>query len=306
MAGSLKLGNVVPFVGSGASRLADPGGKSPLPDGRGLARELIAEMAGGFPADADRSLAEVSQYYETTVFDRPTLYDYLHGRFHTDQRDVEPGPVATFLADVDTGGRPLFLMTTNYDTQLERAFHAAGRPLCVITQSVRDPQRGPRTITLTLPNGRVTDDDSLEFQWHDEDRFPTGTAFLFKMHGSADEASPPNDNIIITEDDYVDFLVNACGLVSPYFPPSSLTAQYKQRRFLFLGYSLYDWNFRVFLRVLAVRNALSRRAARRHFAVMLDPDPIEAALWDHRNVSVYNGDLKDFCDKMRSSLGGEP
>jgi len=121
------------------------------------------------------------------------------------------------------------------------------------------------------------------------------------MHGSVHRQHPGQpDDVIITEDDYVDFMVNSGGSVSPYFPPASLTAAYKQRRFLFLGYSLYDWNFRAFLRVLTLRNALSARAVRRHWAIQLNPQPLEAELWRHRNVNLYDGSLADFCDRMAS------
>jgi SIR2-like domain len=112
------------------------------------------------------------------------------------------------------------------------------------------------------------------------------------------------DDVIITEDDYVDFMVNSGGKISPFFPPTSLLAAYKKRRFLFLGYSLYDWNFRAFLRMLTIRNALSGSEARRHYAIQLNPEPIEVELWKQRNVNVYHGDLTKFCKRIIRSLEG--
>lgn len=295
----LSEGVVIPFIGAGASHVGIDGPKTP-PDGPGLAQQLTQTMAGAFPGDSSTELATVAQFFEHSVFDRAALYDFLHSRFAA-AGFASPGVVATTLAAIPRTV-PLFLITTNYDPLIEQAFGAVGKPLCVVTQNMRDPGDGASAVNLILPDGGSLRDQSTEFQWSDS-RFPSACAFLFKMHGSVRHRIPEEpDDVIITEDDYVDFMVNSGGSVSPYFPPASLTAAYKQRRFLFLGYSLRDWNFRAFLRILALRNALSGREVRRHWAVQLDPDPVDVELWRHRNVNVYQGDLIEFCDRLRAEI----
>ena len=290
----------MPFLGAGASLASQTTGPS-LPSGRALADELVDAMAGAFVDHTGiRELPKIAQFYEQSVFDREALYAYLHDRFEAQQRTHSPGVVAAALAGLSRD-QNLFMITTNYDTLVERAFGSAARPIAVITQNMRDPVRGATGIHLIRPDGTETTSDSVDFQWSDKS-FPAGCAFLFKMHGSAHRREPEaRDDIIITEDDYVDFMVNSGGTVSPYFPPASLTAAYKQRRFLFIGYSLSDWNFRAFLRVLTLRNAISGRPARRHWAVQLRPSPLEAELWSHRNVNLYDGDLKDFCERLEAA-----
>lgn len=297
----LSQGEVVPFLGAGAS--AGRGDAvDTMPDGRALAHELAGLMPGTMPPSAQDNLAKVAQFFENTVFDRPALYDYLHERLEVQQVHAQPSSTARMLASISTGSRPFFLITTNYDSFVERAFQDAGRPLCVITQNVRDPEGGPSKINLIRPDGGMGQEDSFEFQWNDP-RYPPGTTFLFKMHGSVHRAEPDGrDDVIITEDDYVDFMVSSGGNISPYFPPSSLTAAYKRRRFLFLGYSLYDWNFRAFLRMLVLRNALSGRDLRRHYAIQRNPDAIEVQLWKQRNVNVYDGDITEFCGRIMNTL----
>lgn len=292
-------GEVVPFLGAGASR-AGGSAHLPLPGGPALAADLVATMEGAFPDAANSAeLTRVAQVFERSVFDRSALYDLLHQVFEVAQRDCEPAAVARTLARVPRVDKPMFVLTTNYDSYIERAMRDAGRPVCVITQNMRDVEKGATRISLVLPDGSSAEDESVDFQWNDRDRFPLDTVFVFKMHGSTHRVRLTGpDDIIITEDDYVDFMINAGGAVSPYFPPPSLTAAYKQRRFLFLGYSLADWNFRTFLRVLAIRNALSGREARRHWALQLDPDPLDVELWRHRNVTVFDGDLVEFCDRL--------
>jgi SIR2-like domain len=294
----LHEGTVVPFLGAGASRVGVPA-EYQLPDGPGLARELIERMGGAFPGTSSADLPKIAQFYEHLVFDRPALYAYLHDRFQAGQENAPLSRAARLLAAVPNRDKPMFIITTNYDSFIERAFREAQRPFCVITQNMRDPEYGPSRISATLPNGEVLMTDGKEFRWEDAG-FPAGAAYLFKMHGSVHRVKFDGmDDLIVTEDDYVDFLVNSGGALSPFFPPASLLRAYKERRFLFLGYSLQDWNFRAFLRLLAKRNAISA-GERRHWAIQRNPDELDGELWRQRNVNVYDGDLIEFCDTLES------
>jgi len=301
VAGWLADGKIVPFLGAGAS-LAGYTGSRQLPSGAGLAKELIDRMKPAYPGQPTDSLTRVAEYYEQTVFDRSALFDYLHKRFHEELVSAPLGKVAQMLAAIpNLDGKPRFIVTTNYDSFIEHAFRQAGRPLCVITQNMRDPEHGASQVTLKLPDGSVDQDDALMFQWHDDTRFPPGTTYLFKMHGSAEQRTGQNaDGLIITESDYVDFLVNAGGPVSPLFPPVSLLAAFSRRRFLVLGYSLEDWNFRAFLRLLALRKAVSKQGQLRHWAIQLSPNNLDVQLWGKRNVNVYDADLVQFCDQLEA------
>jgi hypothetical protein len=301
----LAEGEVVPFLGAGASRagLSYP---DRLPDGRGLASELIDKMKG-YPGQQTDDLAKVAEYFEQAVFDRPALFDYLHFRFYQQQISAPLARVAQLLAALpNLHNKPRFIVTTNYDSFIERAFDDANRYICVISQNMRDPQYGASRVGLTLPDRSVDEDDALLFQWNDDTRFPAGTTFLFKMHGSAEHKKANNpDDLIITESDYVDFLLKLGGPVSPLFPPLSLFSAFIKRRFLFLGYSLEDWNFRAFLRLLAQRYAISQNSVRRHWAIQLHPDKPDVTLWEKRNVNVYDADLLQFCDQLEAAWTSE-
>jgi hypothetical protein len=74
------------------------------------------------------------------------------------------------------------------------------------------------------------------------------------MHGSVDIENKDNDYFLITEEDYVDFLASqGKGITIPQPLVEHLERQDDQLRFLFLGYGLQDWNFRVMLRSCATR-----------------------------------------------------
>ena len=96
-------------------------------------------------------------------------------------------------------------------------------------------------------------------------------------------------------------VVNTGGAVSSIYPPAALSRAFKTRRFLFLGYSLEDWNFRAFLRLLVLRNAVSGKSKLRHWAIQLGPSKLDEALWFQRNVHVYDGDLGKFCGRLEEA-----
>lgn len=301
----LSEGSIVPCLGAGASTAGMPA-ETALPQGRGLAAELAAFMGASFPGGAAYELAAVAQFFEGTVFDRPALYDFLHYRLEVSQANCYPGDVATTLATMPKGGKPHFIVTTNYDTTLERAFKLAGAPLCVITQNMRDPEYGASRVHLRLPDGQVDADDAMTFQASNDTRFPPDCTFLYKMHGSVHSTHPDwGDDVIITEDDYISLMVNAGGAISSFFPPPALAAAFKRRRFLFLGYSMRDWNFR-FLGLLNLRGVLSRKGRLRHWAIQLSPEPLEIELWRQRNVTAYSAKLEDFCDGLKAVWSSRP
>jgi hypothetical protein len=181
---------------------------------------------------------------------------------------------------------------------VETAFQQAGRPLCVITQHVSDPASGATKILVHRPGSFPDMVLARDFLSRDPE-VPDGTAFLYKMHGSAQQ--PPGDQrdpLVITEDDYVDFLIQSGGPSNSLVPPPDLTLAFKRRRFLFLGYSLEDWNLRAFLRLLTIRHALSATGGLRHWAIRRTPAPIEEVLWEQRRVSLFAGDLEVFTKKL--------
>ena len=62
----LTEGSVIPFLGSGAARIGVEG-TARLPDGQGLALELITQMGGAYPGKNHEELAKVAQFYEQAI-----------------------------------------------------------------------------------------------------------------------------------------------------------------------------------------------------------------------------------------------
>jgi hypothetical protein len=124
----LKQGNIVAFLGAGASLSGRPENSvwtdqsAYLPKGSELSRWLAEDA--GFPSGEEserRDLAKVASYFESQN-DRLLLRQRLRQVF---ARSYQPGLIHHFLAQVEA---PLLIVTTNYDNLIERSFQEAGGP----------------------------------------------------------------------------------------------------------------------------------------------------------------------------------
>src|SRR4029450_9064740 len=117
-------------------------------------------------------------------------------------------------------------------------------------------------------------------------------------------AAPSYDSFVITEEDYVEFLYR---MTQKRAIPIVLSNWFQERSFLFLGYSLRDWNLRGLLRNLQLSRA-SRQAGPQgkdpvpSWAIQYGPSRLEEKLWDGRGVHIFNQDLTVFTQKMRDEL----
>ena len=80
---------------------------------------------------------------------------------------------------------------------------------------------------------------------------------------------------MITEDHYIEYLTRTD--ISRLLPPN-LVDRFKRSNFLFLGYSLRDWNLRA---ILAADLAGTTRPGLANWAVLLNPREIESESWEH-------------------------
>src|SRR5262249_7426152 len=93
-------------------------------------------------------------------------------------------------------------------------------------------------------------------RWHDRPVDPLGKyrrdepsvadPLVFHLHGHVSNAS----SMLVTEDDYVDFMVSLANRGSKEVPvlPHWVRRVLGMTTLLFIGYSLEDWNFRVLMR----------------------------------------------------------
>ena len=276
----LNAGACTPFLGAGACH-------GTLPTGTELARHWAER--DNYPFSDRESLPRVMQFSASMVNDpvylKELVVEYLrgHGR-PSDGRPLEPH---SFLARLPI---PIYV-TTNYDDFMVHALRAVDKtPTTMICRWYED---GTKWLARTAPEPE-----------------PSAQApIVFHLHGSATQP----ESIVLTEQDYVDFLINLSADQSAddqRVIPTSILPAFTNRPLLFIGYSLQDWTFRVIFQGL--QRTISHGQRRRHISVQL-PEPhnhddrervmgfLNRSLEDW-NISVYWGTTEMFLAELSTRL----
>jgi hypothetical protein len=216
-------GRCTPFLGAGASFPA-------LPLGSQIAHEWAQTYR--YPLEDSQNLARVAQYLAVEydpLFPKEEFVKLIKGASPPDFRERDE-PHA-LLAELPL---PMY-MTTNYDDYM--------------VQALRSRRKDVRQDVCRW-NALMKDSPSI---------FEPGSRFepdppnplVFHLHGH----SGAPESLVLTEDDYLDFLVSISG------EGDSLPAPVKRGlaadSLLFIGYGLADWNLRVILRGLRLSGRLS-------------------------------------------------
>jgi SIR2-like domain len=313
----LTEGSVVPLLGAGVNLCDRPPdvtwarGGNYLPSGQELAQHLAATFF--YPRDEPRAAAvatepkgstpplhrpldllRVSQYIASTDGAVP-LYRELRTLFSS---DYPPGRVHEFFAAFPGRMRARgteryqLIVTTNYDDALERAFVRVGEPYDVVWY-IADPEE-QRGKFWHRPHGGVPQKITRPNKY-DALSLDQGTVIL-KIHGAIDREEAERDSFVITEDHYIDYLTKTD--IEQLLPPAILV-RLRKSCFLFLGYSMADWNLRVILHRIWGEQPLSYRS----WAIRKDADAVEQALWESRKVDVLDIPLEDYMTELELRLG---
>ncbi|MGZ4336254.1 MAG: SIR2 family NAD-dependent protein deacylase [Gaiellaceae bacterium] len=302
VARKLLKGMVVPLLGAGVNACGRPadfewhaGDHQYLPTGGELADYLATEFDAPTELAQTRDLLRVSQFIDAIERSGGELYETLHRVFDGDYR---PGPVHTFLAQLPSILRERkeylqVILTTNYDDALERAFEEAGEPYDLITYIVSSPKEY-RGRFMHWPPGEqprviesANDYPGLDLKER---------TVILKLHGAVRRlGSFDQDNYVITEDHYIDYLTHGDITI---LLPSVVTSRLRNSHFLFLGYSMKDWNLRVILRRIWGEQGLDYGS----WAIQKDADEMEQAVWEKRNVEILKLDLAQYADRLASAL----
>ncbi|HEY3845589.1 MAG TPA: SIR2 family protein [Acetobacteraceae bacterium] len=297
------------FIGAAASLVGAEADR--LPDGRQFAGDLM--RLSSYPGSSTDPLAKVAQYLVEAAGDRDLVLDYIRSRFHDDISQDYKCSLTEFLAHLRDDCIPALIVSTNYDTLVERTFERRSAPyVCVSHVLGRSKYAGRLVVYDNLrPLGRSDIMTRAEAEEYLQDKISSvGTALtiIYKMHGSAVSyidreqrsalgvASGLN-TIVVTEQDYIDFLDKST------FPriPIQIQKLLFQAQFVFLGYSLSDWNFRLLLHRLREGQ---EGADTRHWACLLQRDPVEVTFWQKRGVNIYHVSLDRFLANLMQTLEG--
>jgi hypothetical protein len=292
-------GAVVPFLGAGVNLCGRKDSESfelgrNLPSGSELADYLARKWP--FPYTDRTDLLRVSQYVDVILGSGP-LYKELHAVFDA---DYPPTPVHRLLASLPSyirarpsagGGFFPLIVTTNYDDALERALKDQGEEFDLVTYIADGPNSG--RFLHTSPDGdeRIISKPKTYKELRCDER-----PVIAKIHGAVGRRLRDQDSFVITENHYIDYLSHTADIKT--LIPINIASRMMQSHFLFLGYSLKDWNLRVIL------NRLFRDATVgwNSWAVQPKPDSIEDRSWYRRGVELLDARLEDYIEQLRTSL----
>ncbi len=296
---AIDKGKVIPFLGAGAN-LCDRPKDADWRDGKYLpsGRELAEDLAGRYryPGPDKGDLVRIAQYVDLVMDGDAAVFDELRPVFMGDYR---PNRLHHLLAAlparrraVDPDGELPIIVTTNYDDSLERAFAEAGdgegEPFDLVYYTAEREQPGrfmhlmPDGSREPIPNH--TDYDGLDL---------AKRTVILKVHGDVDTGDADEDSYVITEDHYIDYLAH--GNLSQLIP-AYLMARMRSSHFLFLGYSMRDWNLRVILHHIWFQ----QKRRRGSWAIEIAPDPIDTILWQRHGVKIVKASLEDWIEAMNA------
>jgi hypothetical protein len=290
----------VPFLGAGANLCDRPEGikwngppKQFLPSGAELAAYLARKLhepeliCVNPDCRSNFDLARISQDIVSFKGLGP-LQERLHFVFKSEAPFTR---IHEAVAGLGESLEPMYsedrfplVVTTNYDDMMERAYQAHGVSFDVVSYRA----------SLSGESGGFYYEGKMIKHGNEDDRFCEKRPALLKIHGTIDRCARPEETtVVITEDHYIDYLVS-----SPVenFLPLSLRTKFKSHHFLFLGYSLRDWNLRVVLRKFTAPSRF------RSWAVLRDPSEAEKKFWTLNSVDVIQMDLGEYMDRLATQL----
>src|SRR5919198_6260293 len=261
--------------------------------------ELTTRLAERFeyPANGD-TLPRVAQYIAVMNGSGP-LYDELHTLLET---GLPPTAVHRFFASLppllrERGVPHQLIVTTSYDLALERAFLDAGEEFDVVSYLAAGRNRGK--FCHVAPDGSGTLIE-VPNTYANELSLEQRTIIL-KLHGQVGQSADDRrwESFVVTEDDYIDYLAQS-EMTSVV--PVALGAKLRRSHFLFLGYTMADWNLRLLLHRLWGDEPLSYRS----WAVQPEPMPLEREFWRRRDVDVLEIPLERYTEALARHIGLEP
>ena len=314
MIDAITAGELIPFLGAGVNLCDRPEGEEWhrdsqfLPSGAELSRALALEFS--YPWTDNGDLLRVSQYV-ALMHTLKRLYESLRTIF---DKDYPPTSLHNFFANLPRLLRErnypssLLIVTTNYDDLLERAFKSVNQPYDLVTYWIgdQDEQRG-RLLHWTAQGRPCPIEDPSRYEGIKVDEAQNlVNPVILKVHGAVDRtvsrAMRPRDSYVITEDHYLDYLTRSdiSALV-----PATLKGKFANSSFLFLGYSLRDWNLRVFLNRIQMQQ---RQALQYHkmWAIQRQPVELEQKFWDARGVEIFDANLCEYVAELDKRIKGLP
>lgn len=305
------------------SRIAAKLGRS-VDDSTRAAMLALLNLIAGVAGVSVGPLSSISAYFEI-VSRRNSLLDHLSKIL---SNKTCPTPTHRLVATAASwhlkprqrrNGTPLpdgagdyLIMTTNYDCLMEAALDV---PYVVLSMSLTDflvrprfgnmpsplqkafekanPARPPNAFTLARPTLVDAEKDVAEAASQ------LRMTIVYKVHGCIQEWNAQFDTIVISDNNYVsnisrfshnDGVIPVCV--------SDILKGRQEPYFLFLGYSLSDWNIRGMLRAIRAKRAGEGKDGDEKdygdYTVVRKFNALDETFFTQNKIRIIHEDLKNF------------
>lgn len=206
-------------------------------------------------------------------------------------------PIAPETATHQLLGRlstPLLVISATYDSVLEASWAEARLPHVIVTHvqsaaegqvtdgviAIRPLLDGPERVTLTDATTLLLRDQQERVIYK-----PLGAPFLNRL---LEEAHPDYeiDTVVATESDYVAFVGRLQHQKTSV--PAAFARVFRRRSFLFLGYPMDSWHYRLITRIIDFSRSTTVRAVRQ------PTSPIEELSWKRLPADLIPADPEAF------------
>jgi hypothetical protein len=286
--------DIVFFLGAGASLSTSP---RSLPSGRQLSEELARECKLDWHESIPLSTAAF--YYEFFQ-SRDLLNEFIRRKIEESDDDVPETllNLAHIIRHLEEHGKQVLVITTNYDRKFEQAYEQVlGRkPGVIVYNGGTDANSAAANLHPSIRNPRT---------WQPREK----RTYLYKMHGCISD--PEDHNLVITEEDYINFLSNALSHNEYKSLLNYVMGCLEGSTVLFIGYGLADWNFRVLFKATAERDSSVKSYAVQR-SIQGSPSEADRARWEaaerfwsRKNVEIIDVDGQHFTRDLLEVLAIE-
>jgi len=276
-------GSAVPVVGCGVFAGGALGSST-------LVSEMLGE-GGGEPPGEGLSVATAAEYRERCSPSREQFLRHFRKALERHEAAAEASPMLELLGGLET--LPLVVCAT-YDRLLERRLEAAGRTVAVVAHVLRSFDGAEEGKLLVRRAGRPPElcrvDDFAAGPEECVLYRPQGSPFL---HDGLDE-DDGIDTVVVTETDHLALLRRLESPETGVPPP--IRKRFRRSPFLFLGYEMDMWHYRLMMQVFQSAGREGRRAST--LAVREPATPIEEMAWKRLNADLIRMDSSEFARRV--------
>ncbi len=310
-------GYCIPFLGAGVNVVSDDA--KGLPVGSQLAEKINSKL--GLLSNDPKNLSLVTLQTQLTL----GRWDVINSlKEFLPDLEIEPSPLLETLAALPFNT----FITANYDRLLELALQRKDKTFEIVIQISQGFDKGIASLKQSF-NKLQTYEGILVYKIHGtllDGAIPNSNKFNNINEKSieflknvlpeklknryctnipdAQKCSP----VIVTEEDYIEFL-STFSAVSETVKNKTAIPEFIIKRiqgkkiWLFLGYSLKDWDVRAIYRAFIEK--IPEYEGRMSYAIMKESSDEWEKLWSKKDIEIINLDLSVFADQLKKTYWEE-